>query len=174
VPVNAIGQIAFDPPLDAERQRALEIGSVCTMTKVWMLATGVPDRMLAAGWQTPFYWLAAEHRIDEAQLVVAFALQGSIDVSDPGSLEQALRVYAPEARVLAAESHDWVSDPWARGGWMTDPPGWAASGIFDRLSLSHGRVLMAGSDVAPQFGGWIAGAIASGKLAALEAVKMVG
>ena len=173
VPVNAMGQIEFDPPLDAERQRALAIGSVCTMTKVWMLATGVPDRMLGAGWQTPFYWLAAEQRVDEAQLVVAFALRGRVDASDLSALEQALRVYAPEARVLAAESHDWVSDPWARGGWMTDPPGWAASGVFDRLSQPHGRVLMAGSDVAPQFGGWIAGAIASGRATALQAAQQL-
>ena len=129
--------------------------------------------MLGAGWQTPFYWLAAEQRVDEAQLVVAFALRGSVDASDLGALEQALRVYAPEARVLAAESHDWVSDPWARGGWMTDPPGWAASGVFDRLSQPHGRVLMAGSDVAPQFGGWIAGAIASGRAAALQATQQL-
>ena len=44
-----------------------------------MLATGVPDAMLAAGWGTPLHWLAAqkpavqtEH--GEAQLVVGFAV----------------------------------------------------------------------------------------------------
>ena len=82
VPVNVMGQIAFDPPFAADRQQALAQGHVCTMTKVWMLATGVPERMLAAGWDTPFYWLTAEKQIGDAQLVIAFALRGSVDASD--------------------------------------------------------------------------------------------
>jgi hypothetical protein len=141
------------------------------MTKVWMLATGVPERMLAAGWETPFYWLAAERAIGDAQLVIAFALRGSVAASDPRALEDALRAYAPEARVLAAESHDWVNDPWARGGWMTEPVGWETSGIPALLAAPHGRILIAGSDVAPRFPGWIAGAIASGRATALEAER---
>ena len=138
------------------------------MTKFWMLATGVPERMLAAGWNTPFYWLTTEHSVDEGQLVVAFALQDSVDTTDLSALVQALRVYAPEAHVIAAMSHDWVNDPWARGGWMTEPPGWSTTGIPELIAAAHGRIVMAGSDVAPRFAGWIAGAIASGRAAALE------
>lgn len=165
-PVSAMGQIVFDPPLEPERLRVIERGTLCRMTKVWMLATGVPDQMIAAGWETPFYWLAAEKHVDEAQLVVAFALEGAIDPADTSALEAALRVYAPEARVLSAMSHDWVNDPWARGGWMVGPPGRAESAGEALLPTPHGRVLMAGSDVAPQFSGWIAGAIVSGRAAA--------
>jgi monoamine oxidase len=36
------------------------------------------------------------------------------------------------------------------------------------IAAPHGRILMAGSDVAPRFAGWIAGAIASGREAARE------
>jgi monoamine oxidase len=166
VPINTMAQLLVDPPFASERFRALTQGSACTMTKVWMLATGVPERMLAAGWNTPFYWLAAEQSVDERQLVVAFALQDSIDITDLSALEQALRAYAPEARVIAARSHDWVNDPWACGGWMTDPPGWTTAGIPEAIAAPHGRMLMAGSDVAPRFGGWIAGAIESGRVTA--------
>jgi monoamine oxidase len=173
VPVSVMGQIAFDPPFAQEHQQILETGTVCQMTKVWMLATGVPERMLAAGWNTPFYWLAAEHQLDEGQLVVAFALQGSIDASDVSALERALQVYAPEANVIAARSHDWSTDPWARGGWMVMPAG-RGSDRSEMLPSSHGRVLLAGSDVSPRFAGWIAGAIESGRLAAHEATRMVG
>jgi glycine/D-amino acid oxidase-like deaminating enzyme len=171
VPVNVMGAIACDPPLEPARRQALMQGHVCTMTKVWMLATGVPERMLAAGWETPFYWLAAERTVGDAQLVVAFALRGGVDAADTDAQEAALRVYAPEARVLAAESHDWVSDPWARGGWMTEPVGWETAGIPALLAAPHGRVLIAGSDVAPRFPGWIAGAIASGRATALQAAR---
>ena len=45
--------------------------------------------MLAAGWNTPIYWLAADHSAGEPQLVVAFALRGSVDATDPPALERA-------------------------------------------------------------------------------------
>lgn len=169
VPVSAIGQIVFDPPFAAEDRQTLATGTICRMTKVWMLATAVPDRLLAAGWNTPFYWLAADHDVPEGQLVVAFALEGSIDPSDHEALERALRVYAPEANVIAARSHDWVSDPWARGGWMVEPAGRGARGRAAMLPSSLGRILLAGSDVAPRFAGWIAGAVESGRTTAAEA-----
>jgi monoamine oxidase len=170
VPINTIPSIEFDPPLERKRLEPLELGHACRMIKVWMLATGVPDRMLAAGWGTPFYWLAAQApAVDEAQLVVAFALEGSIDPGDVGALQQALRAYAPEARVLAADHHDWTGDPWSQGGWVAAPAGWESAGVFERIAAPHGRVIMAGSDVADQFAGWMAGAIKSGRAAAREA-----
>jgi monoamine oxidase len=166
VPVNALGGIAFDPPLSQERTRFIEEGHVCRMTKIWMLATGVPEKVLGVGWQTPMYWLSAQKQVGDAQLIVAFALEGALDPTDCGAAERALRVYAPEARVHAVDSHDWLGDPYARGGWFVPPVGW-----FDArrvLAMPHGRVLMAGSDVAPEHAGWIAGAIASGRAAAAE------
>ena len=159
VPMSAMLAITFDPPLDTERQRIVAQPTLCTMTKVWMHATGVPPRMLAAGWQTPFYWLAADHETTEGQLVIAFALEGAIDPDDLAAVEAALRVYAPDAHVLATTSHDWASDPWARGGWMEHPAGWHDTRTEALLSRPHQRVLMAGSDIAPEFAGWIAGAM---------------
>jgi monoamine oxidase len=168
VPLSAMGAIAFDPPFDQQRHEVMATGTICKMTKVWMLATGVPDRMLAAGWETPFYWLAADKRVNDAQLVVAFALNGAIDPKDTAALEQALRVYAPEAKVMAADSQDWVNDPWSRGGWMVGPAGSVTARSRDVNGQPHGRVFLAGSDVSPQFPGWIAGALFSGRAAAAE------
>jgi monoamine oxidase len=85
-------------------------------------------------------------------------------------VERALRAYAPEARVLATDSHDWTADPWSRGAWGSPPVGWESSGVSARLGQPHGRVLMAGSDVSEEFGGWIAGAVASGRAAARDAL----
>jgi monoamine oxidase len=167
VPINTIPSIEFDPPLGRERLEPLELGHACRMTKVWMLATGVPDRMLAAGWGTPFYWLAAQAPpVDDAQLVVAFALEGSVDPGDLEELQRALRAYAPDARVLAADHHDWTGDRWSQGGWAAWRAGWEAAGVFERIAAPHGRVVMAGSDVSDEFAGWMAGAIKSGRAAA--------
>ncbi|MFN8594341.1 MAG: NAD(P)/FAD-dependent oxidoreductase [Thermomicrobiales bacterium] len=165
VPINVMPHIAFAPPLAPERMAALEEGNVCTVSKVWMLATGVPERLSGTGWDTPFCMVIAEPAGD-AQLVVGFALQGALDPNDRDAVEAALQVYAPEARVLAVAWHDWTNDPWARGGWMSEPPTWTTGGVLDLLAQPHGRVLMAGADVASQFAGWIAGAIVSGHEAA--------
>jgi monoamine oxidase len=170
-PINVMTRIACEPPLDPARLAALTEGNACKVAKIWMLATGVPDRVVGLGWNTPFCSLSAEGSAGDAQLVVGFALPGTIDASDQGALEHALRVYAPEARVLATLWHDWANDPWSLGGWMTEPPGWATSGVLDLLAQPHGRVLMAGSDVAARFPGWMAGALASGRASALEAAR---
>lgn len=87
------------------------------------------------------------------------------------AIAAALRFFVPEAELLAATGHDWTRDPWARGGWMSEPPGWATDGTLDLLARPHGRVLMAGAGVAFQTPGWISGAIHSGRAAAVTADK---
>src|SRR5439155_19552523 len=155
--------IELDPPLAEDVHDALALGHACRMTKVWMRATGVPDRMLAAGWGTPLHWLAVQARAaEDAQLVAGFALHGALDARDTGALQDALRAYAPGAEIQATHWHDWNRDTWARGGWLNPPVGWESAGILERLAAPHGRVLVAGSDVAAHHAGWMAGALASG------------
>ena len=179
VPVNTIPSITFDPPLPDDRREPLVAGHACRVTKVWILATGVAERMLGAGWETPLHWLAAQAPAvatedGEAQLVVGFAVEGQLDPHDLPAVERALRVYAPDARVLATDSHDWTADPWSRGAWGAPPVGWESGGVSARIAEPHGRVLMAGSDVSAEFGGWIAGAIASGRATARQALARLG
>jgi monoamine oxidase len=141
------------------------------MTKLWLHASGVPEGMLAAGWETPLHWLSAQRAHGDGQLVVAFALEGALDATDRDACEAALRAYAPDARVHAAFGHDWNADPFARGGWLCPPVGWESAGILERLAAPHGRVLIAGSDVASEFAGWIAGAVSSGREQARAALE---
>ena len=89
-------------------------------------------------------------------------------------IEAAVRDYVPEARVLAAISHDWTNDPWSRGAWMSEPPLWVVDGILDLLATPHNRIIMAGADIATVYPGWITGAINSGHVAAREAEQMLG
>ena len=86
-------------------------------------------------------------------------------MADPTAVEAAIQVYAPEARVLAVDAHNWVDDPWSKGTWLAARPGWLTEGLFDGHER-RGRVVLAGSDIAEEHGGWIAGAIASGRTAA--------
>jgi monoamine oxidase len=174
VPVNTLSGIELDPPLSAGAAEVADAGFPCCMTKVWMLATGVPTAMLGAGWETPLYWLAAERAVGDAQLVVGFALEDALDADDPASVRAALRVYAPGAEVLEVDHHDWVGDLFSQGGWGVNRPGWVARGLIDELAKPHGRVLLAGSDLASTSPGWYSGAICSGRDVARSALAMLG
>ncbi len=175
VPINVMSDITFDPPLEPERQRAVEQGNVCTVRKTWMVTTGVPQGVMCYGWDTPFHSLQVEADLgNDQQLVVGFALHGRTDPDDLPAIEAAVRDYAPEARVLAAISHDWANDPWSRGAWMSEPPLWVVDGILDLLATPHGRIIMAGADIATVYPGWITGAINSGHVAAREVEQRLG
>ena len=174
VPVNTLSGIELDPPLAGGAAEVAAAGFPCRMTKVWMLATGVPGAMLGAGWNTPLHWLAAERRVGDAQLVVGFAIEGALDARDPAAVEAALRAYAPDAEIQAVDHRDWVADPFSLGGWGVNRPGWASRGIVDDLARPHGRVLLAGSDLASTSPGWYSGAICSGREVARTALAMLG
>jgi hypothetical protein len=124
------------------------------------LAQGVPQGLACVGYGSAFHWLSWEGRVGDASLLVGF---GNEDVTDPNA---AVGDYASGARVLAVDWHDWVSDPWSRGTWLTSRPGWRAAGALQRFAEQQGRVVFAGSDFAGVHKGWIAGAIASGRAAA--------
>ena len=170
VPINVMGSLDVRPGFTAPRSSALATGHPCRPAKVFLSATGVPDGLIGAGWGTPLHWLTAIGRPHgDGQLVVGFAMDGAIDPADHDALEAALRVYAPDARVQATDTYNWNADPFSKGAWATAPAGWESAGLVDALAAPHGRVLMAGSDVAPEHGGWIAGAIASGRATAQHA-----
>lgn len=159
IPLNTLSSVELDPPLGAELAAVVAQGHLGRSRKVWLLAEGVPDGLSCLGYGTPFNWLSWEGRVGDSSLLVGFA---NADVGDP---EAALAAYAPGARVLAVDSHDWVGDPWSRGTWLTGRPGWTASRVFEGFLQPHGRLVFAGSDVAEEHPGWIAGAIASGRAA---------
>jgi monoamine oxidase len=174
VPVNALAGIALEPALDPDLAEAVSTGHACHMTKLWMRATGVPQGMLAAGWDTPLHWVSAQKQVDDAQLVVGFAIEGALDDEDRDAVQAALRAYAPDAVVQSTFTHDWNADPYSLGGWMCPPVGWEAAGVLERLARPRGRVMLAGSDVSDEFGGWIAGAVASGRSRAALALEALG
>ncbi|MCA9861929.1 MAG: FAD-dependent oxidoreductase, partial [Thermomicrobiales bacterium] len=175
VPINVMPDITFDPPLEPERQRAVEQGNVCTVRKTWMVTSDVPQGLMCYGWETPFHSMQVEADLGEGrQLVVGFALHGRTDPGNLPAIEAAVRDYAPQASVLAAISHDWTSDPWSRGAWMSEPPLWVVDGVLELLARPHGQIIMAGADIATVYPGWITGAINSGHAAAQEAEQRLG
>lgn len=175
VPVNVIGSISISPAFDEKRGRLLEQDHAARASKLWIVTTNVPERLLAAGGSAPIFWAASQRALPEArQLVVGFAHDGALDPTDTAAVEAALRLFCPEARVHEVHSHDWNADPWSRGGWASARPGALREGHVEALGRPHGRVLIAGSDVEPEYLGWYAGAIESGRQRAGEALELLG
>jgi nicotine oxidoreductase len=170
VPVNTLEAITFDPPLPPGLARMAREKHAGRSLKVWALVEGVPGGFLALGFGTPLQWLSAERVVREGTLVVGFGHEtAGLDLGDPSAFAAAIQVYTPDARVLAVDAHNWVDDPWSKGTWLAARPGWVTEGLFDEREVG-GRVVLAGSDIAEEHGGWIAGAIASGRAAARRLV----
>jgi hypothetical protein len=137
---------------------------------VWALTRGLPDDyFFGAGMGEGLDWVSTEYVLPEGSLVNCFApSRADFDSTSVGDVQRAIRVYAPEAEVLAVDSHDWNADPYSNGSWMAYRPGWLTRHV-DAMREPEGRVIFAGSDIALGFSaGWIDGAIQSGIAAAAE------
>ncbi len=167
LPINALDGIALDPPSDPRIAAAARTGQPCRSMKIWALVENVPAGLLAVGWGPPLQWLGSIDEVDGAQLLVGFAHdRAAIDPDDPASVQAAIECYAPGARVLAVDSHDWNGDPWSQGAWGMWRPGWVSDGTLTALGSRHEALAYASSDYAPEWPGWIAGAVSAGHRAA--------
>jgi len=79
----------------------------------------------------------------------------------------------PGYEVLDVTAHDWQADEFANGTWAIHRPGWYS--IYHReMQRPEGRVVLAGSDFANGWSGFIDGAIESGLRTGKLAAEMVG
>ena len=167
LPLNCLADVVFDPPLHPVRRAASAERHPGTSTKVLTITRRFPERSIGWGWGHPLQGAVGMSPVDGGTLVTGFDGMGALgDPNDPQAVQVALRVFAPDAEVVAAESHDWVADPFARGAWLSWPPGWAA-GVAGELARPEGLLHFAGGDVAIEGGGYIEGAIGSGRAAAV-------
>lgn len=72
---------------------------------------------------------------------------------------------APGTTVTAAALHDWASDPYSRGTWMSHYPTTPKTAVR-ALNLLQPVIHVAGSDVAATGASYLDGAISSGRAAA--------
>ena len=165
LPVNVWPDVAFDPPLSAEKRRIAALGNPGASTKVLAVARGVPPGFQSAGWPATIQAAVAQGEMAGGRLVVGFSGVGGIDPTDRRAVEAALRVYLPESEVVTSDGHDWVADPFSNGTWFAPPPGWE-SGDADGQIAPEGRLAFAGGDIASFGAGWIEGAVVSGREAA--------
>ena len=78
----------------------------------------------------------------------------------------------PGYEVLGATAHNWVADEFSRGTWAIHRPGWYEH-HYAAMRRPEGSVILAGSDLADGWAGFIDGAIESGLKAARRAQALL-
>lgn len=162
-PLNALGAIRFTPALHPAKVRASEEGQTSSGVKVWARLRGEYEPFVALAPGDHFLTLAQVEYVGEGEtIVVAFGSDaGRLDASDAAAVSRALREWLPEADVVEVASHDWVADPFARETWPMLRCGQLTQSL-EKLQRPEGSVILAGSDYADGWAGFIDGAIESG------------
>jgi monoamine oxidase len=105
---------------------------------------------------------------------MGFSAEPRVELADQAAVARAVHAHLPGVEVVTTAGHDWVTDPFSKGTWLSVPPAWFSDGTFDALREPEGRLLFAGSDIAAEGAGWIEGAVASGRDAATAAAELLG
>ncbi len=163
LPLNALPAVEFDPPLSETKREAISLGQASRGIKIFVHADRGPGHDNAIRPGHPFGYLDTEIiRDDGSQIMIGFGYDAEIcDASDIAGVQRAMDEIMPGTRVLDATAHDWLADEFSRGTWAIHRPGWYTR-FHAEMRRPEGRVLLAGSDVANGWSGFIDGAIESG------------
>jgi hypothetical protein len=172
VPLNALGGIEFDPPLSETKRAAIELGQASRGVKIFIHARGEPVFTNGIKPEHPFGYLDTEIIYpDGTQLMIGFGYDQEIcDASDLEAVQRHLDDIIPGYEALAAYAHDWLADEFSRGTWAIHRPGWYTN-YHGEMQRAEGNVLLAGSDFANGWAGFMDGAIESGLKAGAWALR---
>ena len=161
-PLNTWHDIEFTPELSAPKRAAAAEGHAGHATKIWALATELPAELTAFGWGGGLSWVSEQTPLADGRLLVGIGTDpNALDVTDREDIERAVRQFAPEATVLAADGHDWIGDEFAQGTWMAYRPG-QVQRLHSAFQTPDDRLFFAGSDLAIAWAGFMDGALESG------------
>lgn len=175
VPLNALGAIEFRPALSEDKQRAIALGQASRGIKLFIRARGEPVAHNAVRPHHPFGYLGTDSMNgDGSQILIGFGPDAQrCDPADLAAVQGQLEAILPGYEVLDATAHDWLADEMSRGTWAIHRPGWYEH-HHAAMQIPEGRVMLAGSDLANGWSGFIDGAIESGLRAGARAAAISG
>ena len=163
VPLNTLGAISFEPGLSPGKSAGIALGQASRGIKIFIRARGprIGQNAIRPGHE--FGYLDSEILgDDDTQIMIGFGIDAAqCDASDLRGVQQALDRIIPGYEVLDATANDWLADEFSQGTWAIHRPGWYCDHHAE-MRRPEGRVLLAGSDLANGWAGFIDGAIESG------------
>jgi monoamine oxidase len=174
VPLNALGGIEFDPPLSEGKQEAIALGQASRGIKIFIHARGEPVFQNAIKPGHAFGYLDTEILYPHGtQLLIGFGPDAeNCDATDLAAVQRQLDDILPGYEALAATAHNWLADEFARGTWAIHRPGWYTHHHAE-MQRPQGAVILAGSDLANGWAGFMDGAIESGLRAGATALRQL-
>ena len=159
LPLNVLRHLKLDIELPAEAARVIAQGHVGRAAKGWRAAS-LSEPIESSGW--PNAVEVYSRRGPDADAICTFAV-ATPDHDE--ALRQSWRsVEQRHPRVVLSDarlSHDWVTDPYARGSWLSSAPG-QMKGLHQLADMPPPCVF-AGGDISKRWYGWMEGAVASGR-----------
>jgi monoamine oxidase len=175
VPLNALHAIEFTPALPEDKQRAIALGQASRGIKIFIRARG--ERLLQNSIRPghPFGYLDTDWADgDGSQQLIGFGIDAErCDATDLPAVQRQLEAILPGYEVLDATAHDWLADEMSRGTWAIHRPGWYEH-HHAAMQRTDGRLVLAGSDIANGWAGFMDGAIESGLRAGARAAALAG
>lgn len=173
---NVLSTLIFEPPLPVLQQKAVNKGMPHKGGKIICQLDGKHQCDIAGTLcgQSPFMFSMADNYDSAGSDTTALAFTWPNAFSAPHGLEYpgtflpALNdLLEHKASINAYMVHNWATDPYARGAWMSFRSG-DMSAYAEALQQSHGRVVVASADWASGFAGFVDGAIEQGAKAAVR------
>jgi monoamine oxidase len=163
VPLNTLAAIEFEPALSELKLEGIALGQASRGIKIFIHADGEPIFQNAIRPGHPFGYLDTEFMNgDGTQVMIGFGYDAALnDAADLPRVQGDLDRIIPGYRAVDASAHDWLADEFSRGTWAIHRPGWY-SRYHEEMRRPEGPVLLAGSDLAAGWSGFIDGAIESG------------
>lgn len=173
LPFNVLRDIDFGAALSPAQQRAALRGHDGRAVKLWLRLRGLQPGYLATGGREALEWLFVPYQSDDGiVLAVGFGLDnGTWHPDRRRDVEAAVARLAPGVELVGWDWHDWCSDPFARGTWLSAPA--RGADVTPQTWGLTGRLAFATSDIAPEAAGWFEGAMASGEAAAADIIKVL-
>lgn len=163
VPLNVLPSLEFEPSLPEAKKTAIAEGQASRGVKLFVRARGPDVLQNSIRCGHPFGYLDTELLLgDGTQLQIGFGVDAQrCDASDLAAVQRDLDAILPGYEAIDATAHDWLADEFSRGTWAIHRPGWYTR-HHAAMREPEGRLILAGSDLADGWAGFIDGAIESG------------
>lgn len=175
IPLNVLKDVEWQPALSEAKLQASRETHAGHGTKLHVLVEGDHGNISGiAPSRNALNSLGTEAIRDGHTHLIGFGPDPELlDVNDSESVQKAVRLFLPDARVVRTLGYQWTLDPYSQGTWCTLRPHMWSRYLRD-LQQPTARIVFASADWANGWRGFIDGAIEQGLEAGRRIKLMLG